>query len=92
MPRNSSTFYPRFNVYGTVITNQPQSTLFNDGVYFGVDASEKDGLLFIGKDIERGFKSYEEIIGNIGLVNETFQSAIPLLAKSLAAKIHGKLQ
>jgi hypothetical protein len=92
MPRNSTFYFPQLNVSGVVITNQSRSTVFDDAVYYGVDADEKDASLYVGRDGFGGYKDFEELIANASRLNESFQSAIPILAKRLAEKMHLKLK
>jgi hypothetical protein len=92
MPRNSIFFFPQLNVSGVVITNQSKSTVFDDAVYYGIDADEKDTSLFVGRDGIGGYKDFEDLIANAFRLNESFRSVIPILAKRLAEKIHIKLR
>jgi hypothetical protein len=92
MPRNSTFYFPQLNVSGVVITNQSRSTVFDDAVYFGIDADEKDASLYVGRDGVGSYKDFEELIANASRLNESFRSAIPILAKRLAEKMHLKLK
>jgi hypothetical protein len=87
-PRDGSAYYPRLNVSGYVFLKGQKKAAFDNSVYLGIDADEKNALLFVGKDPKKGYVSFIDLISNLETLKDTYQRAIPLLAKELAKDIH----
>ncbi len=88
-PRDGSAFYPKLNVNGLVYASGQKKPLFEDSVYFGIDADQKKHPeFFIGKDPKRGYGDFVNVIKNIESLKELYQKAIPLIAKQLAENMH----
>jgi hypothetical protein len=92
MPRDNSGYYPRLNVAGIVFSKGAKRALYDNVVYFGIDADEKDKELFTGKDSQYLYKNFEELMANISPLIEAYHSAIPIIARRMAMHIHEKLK
>jgi hypothetical protein len=91
-PKNGTPFFPQLNTAGVALMKGRKKYLYDDAVYYGVDADPKDTMLSIAPVPSNGFADFEDVIANLDKLQDNLRLAIPKIAKRMASNIHEKLK
>lgn len=86
-PRSSTNYLPQINAYGIVSIKGRNDYLYDDSVYFGVDAKEGKASSIMA-DTSFAYPSFEVVMSSLDDVQVRFENASAALGQLLASQVH----
>jgi hypothetical protein len=90
-PRSSANYIPRVNAYGTMFVKGRTDYLYDQQVYYGVDATSS-ALWSIPSDPKFAYTSFDSVLSNIDEVQNAFQIGAQAIGKRIAEQVHESIK
>lgn len=90
-PRSSSNYVPRVNAYGTLFVKGRADYLYDQQVYYGVDATSSKAWS-IPSDPRFAYNSFDAVLSNIDEVQNAFQVGTYAISKRIAEQVHESIK
>ena len=85
--RSSANYVPRVNAYGTLFVKGRADYLYDEQVYYGVDATSS-ALWSIPSDPKFAYTSFDAVLSGIDEVQNAFQIGAYAVGKRIAEQVH----
>lgn len=86
-PRSSTNYLPRVNAHGTLFIKGENDYLYDQDIYYGVDAS-KGKAWAIASDKKFAFPTFEVIVANMDEVRNAFETGVHEISKRMSEQIN----
>ena len=90
-PPTSANYFPRVNASGRLIVKSSQEYLYDETIYYGVDARAGKSWAIVA-DEKLIFPDYDYVRNNIELVRSTFSAGVREVSKRMAEQIHATIK
>lgn len=90
-PRSSTSYLPRVNARGTLFIKGRDDYLYDQDVYYGVDARPGNSWA-IAADEKDAYPTFDAVVANLDDVRRTFAAGATEISRRMSAQIHDSIK